>query len=193
MVEDIIKAVNHSFVYVSKADFDTMIQSCKEKLLTCCFHNKGKFEAFFDCRICEEDQLVSLLDVCDEVGTVFLGFIGVENPKGIQMYPQKIYSGERLVFEEDTILFHDIPYDCFIECYGNLYVIGTIKGCIDFHYKSCICCASQFYHSRIRIFDSEFHELTSFSGATLYYENNQIKKEEKIWDVALESPLEKVG
>ena len=192
MVEDIIKAVNHSFVYVSRSEFDIMMEICAKKLLACSLRNGGRFEAFFDCMSCNEKQLIELLKVCEESHTLFLGFVSEKKEKNMKILNRKIYPGECLVFEDDMMILQDIPFDCYLECYGNLMVVGKIKGCIDFHYQDCRCIASSFQQARIRIFDSPFHKMTSFSSSVLYYENGQIMKEEKTWEVALESPLEKV-
>ena len=192
MVEDIIKAVNHSFVYVSRSDFKTMIQICRNKLLACSRHNGGRFEAFFDCSSCTEGQLIELLELCEQTHTLFLGFVKEAEKKNMKVLNRKIYPGECLVFEEDVMILQDVPFDCYLECYGNLMVLGKVKGCIDFHYQDCRCVAGGFVNARIRIFDSGYHKLTSFSSSVLYYEKGQIMKEEKTLEVALESPLEKV-
>jgi hypothetical protein len=191
MVEDIIKAVNHSFVYVSRSEFEIMTEICGEKLLACSQRHGGRFEAFFDCLDCDERQLITLLKICEQAHTLFLGFVSEKGEKEIKVLNRKIYPGERLIFEEDVMIFQDIPFDCYLECYGNLIVLGKIKGCIDFYHRDCYCVASSLQQARIRIFDSQFHKLTSFSSSVLYYENGQIMREEKTWEVALGSPLEK--
>ena len=69
MVEDIIKAVNHSFIYVSKKDIDQMLIDCKGRLLACS-QRCSKFEAFFDCKDLSENQLIQLMDICEETNEV---------------------------------------------------------------------------------------------------------------------------
>lgn len=192
MVEDIIKAVNHSFIYVSNKNIDDMLIVCKEKLLACSQRCSGKFEAFFDCKECSENQMIQLMDICEETNTIFMGFKKDKKNQSYQIYDKKIYSGETLVFEEDVMILQDIPHDCFIECYGNMIVLGNVKGCIDFYHDFCRIVASSFYHARIRIFDSEVQIVTSFSNCVLYYENNQIVKEANTWDVASVLPQVKV-
>lgn len=187
MVEDIIKAVNHSFIYVSKKNIDEMLLNCKEKLLTCS-QRCSKFEAFFDCKDLSEKQLIQLMDICEETNTIFLGLKKEEKNQSFKIYDKKIYSGDRLLFEEDIMILQDIPHDCFVECYGNMMVMGTVKGCIDFYHESCHIIASSFRNARIRIFDSEFQIVTSFSNCILYYKNNQIIKEANTWDVASALP-----
>lgn len=192
MVEDIIKAVNHSYVYVSFNEFEDMLEICKEKLLACCKRNGGKFEAFFDCKSCDEKQLIELLKTCEQSHTLFLGFKQEKKNQTLQIYQQKIYSGDRIILEEDTMIIQDIPFDCYIECYGNLMVVGCIKGCIDFHYQENRCFAGSLNQARIRIFDSKYQILTSFSSSYLYYENNEVKREDNLWDVASVLPQVKV-
>ena len=191
MVEDIIKAVNHSFIYVSKKDIDQMLIDCKEKLLACS-QRCSKFEAFFDCKDLSESQLIELIDICEETNTLFLGFKEEKINQSYKIYDKKIYSGDRILIEEDVMILQDIPNDCFIECYGNLIVLGTVKGCIDLYHDSCRIIASSFRNARIRIFDSEFQIVTSFSNCILYYKNNQIIKEANTWDVASVLPQVKV-
>lgn len=188
MVEDIIKAVNHAFVYVSYKSIDQMLMNCKEKLFACSQRNGGKFEAFFDCDDCNEKQLIELLHICQQSQTIFLGFVEKEKYQYIHIYDKKIYPGEKLTFEHDILILQDIPFDSYIECYGNMIVLGKVQGCIDFYYEDCKCIASSFNEARIRIFDSEYQIMTSFLCVCLYYENNQVKKEENTWDVALGLP-----
>ena len=170
-----------------------MRENCKEKLLTCSQHQGGSFKAFFDCVIASEDQLCKLLDVCEKAQTIFLGFYEKEENKLIHVYKKKIYPGESLVFEDDMMIVQDIPYDCYLECYGNLIVVGHVSGCIDFRYESCRFAASSLYEARIRIFDTDFQKMTSFSSSTLYYENGTIKREVCVWDAVLESRPAKEG
>lgn len=193
MVEDIVKAVNHHFVYVSHDVFDLMIRNCKEKLLACSSFCDGKFKAFFDCPECNENQLIQLLDICEKSSTLFLGFIHHPESAYVHVYHQKIYAGEEIVLNEDTMILQDIPKDCFIRCYGNLIVIGEIKGCIDLQYETCTCVGGSFNHARIRIFDSNFQEMTYFSSSCYYYKDYQINREENTWDVVLESHQVKVA
>lgn len=193
MVEDIVKAVNHRFVYVSHDVFDSMISKCKEKLLTCSSYCDGKFEAFFDCPECNEGQLIELLDTCENNSTLFLGFMRQKEASYVHVYHHQIYAGEALIFNEDTMILQDVPKDCFIKCYGNLIVIGQIKGCIDLQYETSTCVGASFDHARIRIFESEFQEMTYFSSACYYYKEYQINREENTWDVVLESHQVKVA
>lgn len=192
MVEDIIKAVNHSFIYVSNKNIEDMLIVCKEKLLACSQRCCGKFEAFFDCKDCNTQQLIQLIDICDETNTIFLGFKKEKKNESYKIYDKKIYSGEILVFEEDTMILQDIPHDCFIECYGNMIVLGSVKGYVDMYHDSCRIIASSFHHARIRIFDSDVQIVTSFSNCILYYENKQIVKEANTWVVASVLPQVKV-
>lgn len=184
MVEDIIKAVNRHYVYVSKNRFDVMREVCKEKLLACALRNGGKFEAFFDCKL-NEEELIELLKICESVHTIFLGVMNEQSTHPIQIFNHPIYSGESLIFENDVMLLQDIPKDCFLECHGNVIVLGCIKGCIDLVYQDCTMIASSLNHARIKIFDSEFQNMTHFSCTLLYYENSQIVKEENTWEVVL--------
>lgn len=182
MVEDIIKAVNQRFVYVSHDSFDSMLLNCRKKLLNCSFYTKGKFKAFFDCAMCDEVQLIELLDTCESVHTLFLGFVKNTQPKEISVYTQRIHAGEEIVLNEDTMILQDIPQDCYVKCYGDLIVAGTVEGCIDMQYTSLKCIAAAFICARICIFESGFHNVTSFSNCAYYYEEEKLKKEEKPWE-----------
>ena len=191
MVEDIIKAVNHKYIYVSKNRFDEFKWNCKEKLLACSSRNRNKFEAFFDCCSLNEEELLELLQICESVNTVFLGFLLEKSSEHISIYNKKIFSGEKIIFTENTMILQDIPKDCYIESNNNLIILGNVKGCIDLIYKDCTIIASSFSNARIRIFDSKYQNMTFFSCTSLYYENSQIVKEENTWDVVLASPLVK--
>lgn len=193
MVEDIIKAVNHQYVYVSHEVFESMIMNCEQKLLACSERFRGKFKAFFDCPECDEQQLIQLINICEKNNTLFLGFVRPKEQSSIYVYSKKIYPGECLTFQENTLIFQDIPNDCFISCYGNLIVLGKVQGCVEFRYKNSTCTAASFQNARIRIFDSLFQNMTIFSCSSLYYDNNQIKREENSWEVALELHQVKVA
>lgn len=189
MVEDIIKAVNHEFIYVSKRSFNEMKYDCKQKLLACSSHSDNKFKAFFDCKDLDENELIELLKLCNETNTIFMGFKKENKENNILVYNKKIYPGEQLSFYEDVLILQDIPKDSYIECVGKMLVLGKVKGNIDLFYKDCTITASSYEDARIRIFDSEFQNTTNFSCSVYYYENNEIKKEENPWDIALASPL----
>ncbi|MGN1343937.1 MAG: hypothetical protein ACI4U3_05115 [Traorella sp.] len=191
MVEDIIKAVNGQYVYVSRNSFDVMSLVCKEKLLACAMRNHGQFEAFFDCSV-NEDELLDLLKICESANTIMLGFMTEKKVHPIEIYHQPIFPGESLVFTKDIMLLQDIPSDCFIECFGNMIVLGRVKGCIHLIYQDCILLASSLNHARIQIFDSDFQNLTHFACTHLYYEKGQIMKEENTWEAVLGSLQEKV-
>ena len=192
MVEDIIKAVNNEFIYVSKRSYNEMKYDCRKKLLACSSHCDNKFKAFFDCNELEENELIDLLKICNESNTVFLGYKKENKEKNITIYNKKIYPGEQLIFYEDVLIIQDIPKDSYIECIGNLIVIGKVKGNIDLFYQDCKITASTFENARIRIFDSSHHHVTNFLCSVYYYENNEIKKEDKPWDIVSESHLVKV-
>lgn len=192
MVEDIIKAVNHQYIYVSYKDFDEMKIKCKAKLLACSSHSENKFKAFFNCKDLNEIQFIELLKICNESNTVFLGFIKPKKEKTINIYNEKIYSGDCLKFYEDTLILQDIPFDCFIESSGNLYIIGKVKGKINLIYQDCKISASLYENAFIRIFDTNYQNTTNFACTTYYYLDKQLMKEEKEWEYVLASPLAKV-
>ena len=191
MVEDIIKAINHQYIYVSHKDFDEMKFKCKEKLLACSSHSENKFKAFFNCKDLNESQLIELLKLCNETNTIFLGFIKPKKDKIINIYKKKIYSGDYLKFYEDTLIFQDIPLDCFIESSSNLYILGKVKGKIHLIYQDCKISASSYENAYICIFDSNYQNTTNFACTTYYYLDKQVMKEEKAWEYVLESPLAK--
>ena len=178
MVEDIIKAVNHEFIYVSKNSFDEMKDICRQKLLACASHSEHRFKAFFNCNDLEENQFIELLKICYETNTIFLGFKKEYKENNIDVYNHKIYPGEHLFLKNDTLILQDIPKDCYVECSGNLIVLGKVKGIIDLIYKDCTITASSFENARIRINDTEYQNTTDFSCSTYYYENNEINKED---------------
>ena len=95
MVEDIIKAVNHEFIYVSKRSFNEMKYDCKQKLLACSSHSDNKFKAIFDCKDLDENELIELLKLCNETNTIFMGFKKENKENNILVYNKKIYPGEQ--------------------------------------------------------------------------------------------------
>ena len=137
--------------------------------------------------------MIELLKLCEESNTLFLGFTLNKKQTHVHVYNKPIYPGDYLFFDSDIIILQDIPKDCFIECTGNMVIMGNVKGCIDLIYKECTLMASSFTNARIQIFDTGFQNLTRFSCSLNYYQNSKIMKEDKTWEVALGLPQVKEG
>lgn len=176
MVEVKVKAVNHDYFVVCRAaDSFLILDELEKKLCACAFHSGDVFKAFFvfECAV-DEAFLIEVLKVCQKTKTMFLGVKETKKDQALQVYKEKLYAGSQVTFFENTLICTDIPKDCFVVSHASLYVVGKVYGCIDFLHPECECYASGYENARIRIFDTNYQNLTFFCAQTIYYENQNI-------------------
>lgn len=173
MAEIILKAINQNYVLMINEDFDQFLIECVTKLKMCC-QLRNPFSVFFDCSYeLSDEQLTSLLECCGENGTILLG--KWETPKPTQLVViEKVYPGSVIECDEDTLILCDVGKDCFVQAKQQLYILGKVKGSIEMSHSTCKVSAASFEEAKVRIFDSNIQNVTSFTATTLYYEQGKV-------------------
>lgn len=187
MVQIKIKGINKEYhVVITFDDFEECIQQLQERLKACYRGDNRFFEAFF--HICElnSEQLLRFFQVCKEVNTYVLGinYVYVEEKKQMKMLELDLYNGQTYTFAEPTLLVGNISPQAYVTCKDALYVIGHVRGSIDFLYEDCFLCASS-VDANVRICDTNFQNVTIFAPSKVYYEHRHLEmkefKEERMW------------
>lgn len=189
MVQIKIKAVNHSYTLIcSYDDFDEFLMMLKERLNACAKGHNGSFEVFF--HIQEEvtdEELLQILKTANDANTIVSGLYHEEHKHNLMVLEQDLYSGQTYEFHQEVLLLGSIGIDAFVTTSENMYCIGQVSGNIDLLHDDCSITASSFFQSNIRICDSRYQNLTSFSPAKVYYKDRIVclmeHKEERMWDV----------
>lgn len=139
--------------------------SCKEDLV----------EAFFHLSYTNEQLLMALFQLCSTYNIVIKGFDEVKT-RQISMRQGTLHNGQQISLSEDTIWIGDLHSGSQLLCKGSLFVVGKVEGFIDLYYEDAILAAS-YLDASIRICDSRFHNLTSFSPVKVYYNKRTIEVE----------------
>lgn len=189
MVQIKIKAVNHTYtVCCSFDDFPSFLTTLKERLNACAKSHCGKFEAFFHIENPIDDtQLLDILRCANEAGTVVLGLEKDARRPNLIIIEENLRSGQTYEFDHEVLLLGSIQAEAFVSSSESLYCIGTVGGNIDLMHEDCMICASGFFQANIRICDSHYQNMTSFSPAKVYYKERKLHlkelKEERTWAV----------
>lgn len=190
MVQIKIKAVNNQYVVTcAYDDFPLFLTTLKERLNACVKSHNGTFEAFFHiAQDIDEEQLAQVILCANETNTIVAGFAQSENKKrDLMILEQDLYSGQTYTFDREVLLLGSISAEAFVHSSENIYCIGSVSGNVDLLHEDCIICASGFFQANIRICDSKYHNLTSFSPAKVYYKGRSVEcieyKEERMWAV----------
>lgn len=188
MDEVIIKAMNHHYVVkCTIQDFQEFQTLLKQKLQSCAALKQGHFDAFFDVsRKLSDQELLEVFQICKESQTTILGFQADKKAAGLQIYKQKLHSGQKYFFEVPTLLIGNIPRDTYVTCCDSLFVLGEAAGNIDLYDRNAMVGASLFSRCFIRICDTSFQNVTNSAPAQVYYNEQTLicreLKEEIVWD-----------
>lgn len=187
MVQIKIKAIKkdyHVFAYFD--DFYEFIKKLLGKLQKCSEHTT--FVAFFHLPELSDEQMMTLFYECNKINVLIKGINPQDEKNEIKIIKSNLTSGNMYQFKDPVLLLGSIEEDVYITTKSSLYVVGDIKGTIDFFYDDCKLYAS-FIDARIRICDSQFQNVTSFLPVEVYYEQCTIKqrnlKEERMWEKQL--------
>ena len=189
MVQIKIKAVNHTYmVCCSFDDFPSFLTVLKERLNACARSHSGKFEAFFHiANAIDDNQLLDILHCANEAGTIVLGLESDHSQRNLIIIEENLRSGQTYEFDREVLLLGSIQAEAFVTSSESIYCIGTVGGNIDLMHEDCIICASGFFQANIRICDSHYQNMTSFSPAQVYYKERKLHlkelKEERTWAV----------
>lgn len=190
MVQIKVTAVNQTYtVSCAYDDFAAFLPALKERLKACADSHSGHFEAFFHMQNeLSTQELLEVMTCANEVGVIILGFHREEQAKrGLLVVEENLHSGQTYEFAREVLLIGSIGAEAFVTSSESIYCIGTISGNIDLMHEDCVICASGFFQANIRICDTHYQNMTSFSPARVYYKERKLYlrelKEEKAWDV----------
>lgn len=190
MVQIKIKAINDSYTVIcAYDDFPSFLCMLQERLKACTNNHRAHFEAFFRFRNeVSEEELIQILKCANESGTIVLGLLQKEQKDHqILILEQNLYSGQTYHFDQEILLLGSIDAEAFVSSSENIYCIGDVSGNIDLMHDDCMITASSFFQANIRICDSKYQNMTSFSPAQIYYKERGLQmkeyKEEKTWAV----------
>lgn len=189
MVQIKIKAINEQYTVIcSYDDFQEFLKILKERLMICAQSHLGSFEAFFLIpEELEDTQVWQLLQTANEANTIVLGINVEKKHMDMQIMEDNLHSGQTYEFHRPLLLLGSIGSDAFVRSSENIYCIGQVSGNIDLLHEDCTLAAASFFQANIRICDSKYHNLTSFSPAAVYYKERVVQlkeyKEERMWDV----------
>lgn len=190
MVQVKVKAVNDTYTVIcAYDDFPSFLSVLYEKLQACTKIHCAHFEAFFHIQQdVSTKELMQILQCANAAGTIVLGLCQtMAQPHAIAILEQNLYSGQTYHFEQEILLLGSIGLDAFVTSSESIYCIGDVSGNIDLLHEDCILCASSFFQANIRICDSKYQNMTSFSPAQIYYRERALQmkeyKEEKTWAV----------
>lgn len=189
MVQIKVTAVNQAYtVTCAYDDFSSFLTMLKERLKACADSHSGHFEAFFHMQNeLSAQELLDVMKCANEVGTIVLGFHQEKEKRELIVVEENLFSGQMYEFDQEVLLLGSIGAEAFVTSSESMYCIGTIGGNIDLMHEDCVICASGFFQANIRICDTHYQNMTSFSPAQVYYKERKLYlkelKEEKAWDV----------
>lgn len=186
MVQIKIKGINKEYhVIIEFDEFDNVIHTLYERLQRCSRYGTFPFAAFFHLPKVSDAQFLAILQVCERCNVIMLGCNIQEEKPIVQTLHKNLSNGNRYQFHEPTLLLGNVEKQAYIISEASLYVIGTMEGSVDLLHAHCQLYASH-VQGNVRICDSRFQNLTSFSPAEVYYEHGVVKlkqlKEERMWE-----------
>lgn len=175
----IIKAINKNInIYCENEDDSSFLCLFESKInrLSMFFKDTLKATISFNKEVSKE-ILKEIFSICNNHNIIltFNNYL-IKNNDNIRII-NKVYPGERIICHEKTLINADAIKDSYIICYDDLYIVGQALATIDLVKKECKCCASSFNDAKIRINNSKFQNVTSFSPTTLYYKEGEIERQ----------------
>lgn len=186
MVQIKIKGINKTYhVLASFDDTTAFFVELRERLKACQRQDNRKFEAFFHISELQDQQVIEFFHLCEECHTLVLGMNYVPFQKDMHVVEEDMRGGQSYHLKNPSILIGNIRKQAFVSCEENLYVIGKVLGSVDFLYEDCELCAS-YMDGNVRICDTHFQNMTSFSPCKVYYRDRHLEmkeyKEERMWE-----------
>lgn len=186
MVQIKIKGINNTYhVFATYDDSDAFFILLKERLNHCLGNKTRHFEAFFHVSMRNEQEWKRLFAICEECHTIICGINQKEIHKTTKILETDLRGGEHHIFHEPIILLGNIHKQAYVTTSESLYIIGSVQGSIDILHEDCIISASSL-HANVRICDSGYQNLTSFSPCKVYYKQRKAEmkkyKEELQWE-----------
>lgn len=189
MVQIKVKAVNQTYTVICAYDnFQEFLIKLEERLKLFAKGQTDKFEAFF--HIAEnvnEEEFAQIIKTANDAGTLVLGLQYDEKKRDLMILEQDLYSGQTYTFDREVLLIGSISAEAYVTTSESIYCIGQVSGNVDLIHEDCRITASSFFQANIRICDSKYQNMTSFSPAQVYYNERVIQlkefKEERVWAV----------
>ncbi|MDE6195730.1 MAG: hypothetical protein K2F55_02570 [Erysipelotrichaceae bacterium] len=188
MAEIKIKAHNQQYyIYCSYQSFHDFLKALEEKLQACTRGLTKMFEAIF-CfdQPMKEQEIIQLFQYVNSKGALIKGLQLPKDTSPMRIIEEPLYSGQTYRFDQEVLILGSIPADTFVTSKESIYVIGDVSGNVDLLHEDCFLCASYFQQANIRICDSPYQNMTSFSPMKLYYKEAKVMKkeykEERVWD-----------
>lgn len=161
-------------VYALFDDEQQFLYEIKERLKAFSCQKKA-VEAFFHVNGLSDQGLLSLFQLCEELRVIIKG-MDEQRKKMMELRQGIVHNGQQLRLGKDTLWIGDIHSGAQVTCQGSFFVIGKVEGNIDLCYADAILAASTI-QANVRICDSSFHNVTSFSPVKVYYNNRTIEFE----------------
>ena len=156
--------------------FPAFLLELEETLKSSFFKVKGYSEIYFSFPFqLSNQECLQLYALCENYHVYVMEIQPYHKMKQIQYLRNTFHNGEEYYLYEECIYVGNIEKDVRIITNHDLYIIGEVRGIIDVMHKTCCLYASSLQNCRIRIFDSEFHNLTKYAPCKVYYENEKIK------------------
>lgn len=190
MVQIKIKGINKDYhVFVKFDDFDACLQELHHRLLQCSIFHTSALAVFFHLPKINDAQFLAILQVCEQCHIIMKGCnVETEKPR-IKILQKTLGNGEHYHFHEPILLLGTIEQQAYVVSEASLYVLGNMYGSVDLLHAHCQLYVSAM-QGNVRICDSRFQNLTSFSPAEVYYEHCTVKlkqlKEERMWERQLQ-------
>lgn len=169
-------------------DFDDFLRELDELLDKPFFNQRGYFpKAFFDfeCRYlssAEIERLIKLLFVKQKV--LFYGINRKEKQQSyVEINKKNIHAGDVIEINHDTMFVNGLNKGATVITNNHLYFLGSVKGKIIVKNKKVKIYGYSFENAYIQIMNTKKQELTIFTSAMIYYDNDRIEvsKEEDLW------------
>lgn len=191
MVQIKIKGLsNHYHVYAFFDDEVAFLHTLEERLQQCSHNGEHCFEAFFHLPNMSKTLLSEVFMICERTHTLMLGVNDLPEEKHLRIWEEDLYNGQHYTFDEPLLLLGNVAKQAFITSSYSLYVMGSVLGNIDLLHEDCRLSASKI-DGAVRICDSTWQNVTSFSPVSVYYESRHLGihtyKEERMWERQLQS------
>lgn len=172
MVQIKIKGLNDGVhVYGVFDQEQQFLEELKERLKAFSCQKKA-VEAFFHLSALSDRALIAFFQLCEQAHVLIKGMDPI-NKREVEVHQGVLHNGQQLSLTKDTIWIGDLHSGSHLLCEGSLFVIGKVEGVLDLKYEDNILAASSI-QANVRICDTSFHNVTSFSPVKVYYKHRTV-------------------
>lgn len=166
-------------------DINEFFMTLEERLNRCLTSEDSYFEAFFHVPLQNGEEFQRLLMLCKQCHTIIKGMDALPLSKQTRVIEQDLRGGESYHFYEPIILLGSIHSNAYVSSSESMYVLGNVRGSVDLLHDDCTLCSANI-NANVRICDSKYQNVTSFSSSKVYYDTRILKvvkyKEELQWE-----------